>query len=346
MSSRKSPTAPLNRPNAMPKTSRAAFNRKLAAVDALRSQPVSRTSTDALRQALGDRNSYLVARAATVCADLRQDGLIPELLLAFERFFVDPVKSDPQCLAKHAIARALRDLSHHGAEAYQRGIVHVQLEPTWGGRADTAAALRGTCALGLSECPIDDFEILTYLTDALADADQAVRVDAALALEQLNRPEGALLLRLKLLVGDPAPAVLGQCFSSMLSLAPETAVSFVSRFLNSPSEDVQIEAASSLAQCRDPQAMRILREYWQNPLLSKDLRQALLINLGASPVPDAAEFLLEVVSLEVIALAQTALKALSTSRFHTEIRPRLATALDARDSYELNTNFAELFVAP
>src|SRR5262249_9631191 len=155
--------------------------------------------------------------------------------------------------------------------------------------------------------PIDDFEILTYLTDALADVDQSVRVDAALALEQLGRSEGALLLRLKLLLGDPAPAVMGQCFSSMLSLAPETAVSFISRFLSSPSEDVQIEAASALAQCRDPHAIRILRDYWQNPLLVQDLRQALLINLGASPVPDAAELLLEVVSLEPIALAQTAL---------------------------------------
>jgi HEAT repeats len=327
----------------MPSASRAAFNRKLAAVDALRSQPISRTTTDALRQALADRNSYLVARGAAVCADLRQDVLIPELLAAFDRFFHDPVKSDPQCLAKNAIARALRDLGHHGAEAYERGIVHVQLEPTWGGRADTAATLRGTCALALSECPIDDFEILTYLTDALADADQSVRVDAALAIEQLNRPEGALLLRVKLLVGDPAPQVMGQCFSSMLSLAPQTAVSFISRFLNSASEDIQIEAASALAQCRDPQAVRILRGYWENPLLSKDLRQALLINLGASPVPEAADFLLEVVGLEPVALALSAVKALANSRFRGDIRPRLAKAVEARDSDKLNALFAETF---
>jgi HEAT repeat protein len=323
--------------------SRIAFNRRLAALDALRSQPVTPTTTDELRKALGDRNSYLVARAAAVSADLHQDGLVPQLLAAFDRFFVDPVKTDPQCLAKNAIARALRQLGYPGADAYERGIAHVQMEPSWGGRVDTAATLRGTCALALSECPIDDFEILTYLTDSLADGEQAVRVDAALALEQLNRPEGALLLRLKLLIGDPVPAVMGQCFASMLNIAPQTAVSFIRHFLDSPSEDVRIEAASALAQCRDPQAVAVLREYWRNPLISKDLRQAVLINLGASPVPAAADFLLEVVSGEPIALATTALKALANSRFRNDIQPRLAEAISTRDSQELSAVFAATY---
>jgi hypothetical protein len=35
-----------------------------------------------------------------------------------------------------------------------------------GGRADTAVTLRGTCALGLADCELDDVTILTYLADA------------------------------------------------------------------------------------------------------------------------------------------------------------------------------------
>ena len=311
-----------------------AYRQKLSALDALRTAP-ELNAREQLRKALKDRNNYVVARAANVCADLHLDDLIQDLLVAFERFFVEPVKSDPQCLAKNALAAALRSLGHHGADAYLRGIGYVQLEPAWGGRADTAALLRGTCALALSECPIDDLEILTYLVDALADADRGVRVDAARAVEQVNRPEGALLLRLKLLIGDADPTVTGQCMESMLNLAPESAVSFISRFLSSNNPDVQLEAASALAQCRDARAIAILGEFWQNPLLAADLRQALLMSLGASPQPESADFLLEVVRREPIALATSALKALANSRFRSDARERATRVLAERDSREL-----------
>ena len=319
--------------------SKQAFKAKLDAVEGLRAHP----DREQLRKALRDRNNYLVARAADIAAEQGLDELIPDLLAAFERFFIDATRTDPQCLAKTALAKALRHLGHHGAPAYLRGIQHVQLEPTWGGRADTAAGLRGTCALALTDCALDDVEILTYLADALADPDNVVRIDAAMAIEQLNRPEGAILLRLKALTGDPDPLVMGQCFSSMLSLAPMGIVAFISRFLKSPSQDVQLEAASALAQCRDPEAMSVLREFWEGPLLSNDVRQALLVNLGASPLREAADFLLEIVADAPIALATGAVAALAASRFHTEVRARLAEVITKRDSAQLQVVFEEKF---
>ena len=241
---------------------RQAFDRKVEALESIRSAPHADAQRDQLSTALRERNNFLVARAATIAADLRFDELIPDLLAAYDRFFVDPAKSDPQCLAKHALAQALHSLGHHGADAYVRGIGHVQLEPAWGGRADTAASLRGACARALTDCFLDDLEILRYLTDGLADPETTVRIDAAIAIDQLNRPEGALLLRLKLLTGDES-AVMGQCCTSLLSLAPDDAVAFVSRFLHHAEVDVQVEAGSALAQCRDPQAIGVLREFWQ-----------------------------------------------------------------------------------
>jgi HEAT repeat protein len=322
---------------------RQAFATRLTALEALRTDPDLEATRDQLRKALQDRNNYLVARAAEIAADRHLEALLPELLAAFDRFFVDPVKSDPRCLAKTALARALRQLGHHGAPAYLRGIVHVQLEPTWGGRADTAGTLRGTCALALTECPLDDLEILTYLADALADADKAARIDAAMAIEQLNRAEGALLLRLKLLIGDPDSDVMGQCFSSMLSLAPIGVVAFISRFLHAGDEAVQLAAAGALAQCRDRQAIDVLRELWQDPLVSADVRTVVLINLGASPLREAADFLISVVATEPVALAGTALGALASSRFRSEVRPRLAAAVAERDSQQLRDLFAQQF---
>jgi HEAT repeat protein len=323
-----------------------AFERRLEALHALRSAPDSPATSARLREALNDRNNYLVGRAAELVAELKLDELIPELLAAFDRFFVDPVASDPHCLAKNAIANALRDLGHHGAPAFLRGIAHVQLEPTWGGRADTAAPLRATCALALADCILDDLEILTHLTDALADPDKLVRMNAAIAVEQLGRPEGALLLRLKLLTGDAEPDVLGQCCASLLSLAPQGALSFISRFLKSPDESVQFEAASALAQARDPEAIAILKEFWLESHLPLDLRQALLINLGASPIPESAEFLLSLVEHEPINVAASAITALANSRFRSDVYPRLSASVAGRDSSQLKSLFEQQFGHP
>jgi HEAT repeat protein len=321
---------------------RKAFERKVEGLQALRGAD-SQTARAALGAALRDRNNFLVARAAGIVAELRADALVPDLVAAFERFFVDPVKSDPHCLAKLAIAKALRELGHREAETFVRGVAHIQLEPAWGGRADTAAELRGTCLLALSETTLGDLQILSYLVDGLADPDSLVRTNAAMAIEQLNREEGALVLRLKLLIGDREPDVAGQCFTSYLSLAPQGAVSFVARFLRAESEDVQIEAASALAQSRDPQAIQILSDFWRDERVSIEVRRALLINLGASTLREAAEFLLNVVGRESVDLASTAVSALATGRYRAEMEPRVADLVAQRDSSTLSAQFAEQF---
>ncbi|HEY2596466.1 MAG TPA: HEAT repeat domain-containing protein [Chloroflexota bacterium] len=320
-----------------------AFDRKIEALDALRASTDAGATRQQLRKALTDRNNFLVARAAEIAADHRFEDLIPDLLATYDRFFVDPAKSDPHCLAKLALARSLHDLGHHGADAYVRGVTHVQLEPGWGGRADTAGPLRGACARALTDCFLDDLEILRYLTDALADPHKTVRIDAAIAIDQLNRPEGALLLRLRLLVGDSEAEVLGQCCTSLLSLAPDGAVDFVARFLRHADADVQIEAASALAQCRDAHAIDVLRAFWQGELLSVDLRRAILIGLGASPLRECAEFLLWVVASEPPTLAETAITALATSRFAAESQARAADALATRAIPALQKHFDEKF---
>ncbi len=322
---------------------RQALDRKIEALEALRTAAPADDAREQLRQGLKERNNFLVARAAEIAADGKYDDLIPDLLAAYDRFFVDAAKSDPHCLAKLALARALRELGHHQADAYVRGVTHVQFEPAWGGRADTAGSLRGTCARALTDCFLDDLEILRYLTDGLADPDKTVRIDSAIALDQLNRPEGALLLRLKLLIGDAETEVLGQCCTSLLGLAPDGGVSFVARFLHHADADMQIEAASALGQCRDPAAVDVLLAFWQEELLSLDLRRAILISLGASPLPESAEFLLSVISSEPPTLVETAITALATGRFAADSHPRAAEAVIARGVPSLERHFDEKF---
>lgn len=46
-------------------------------------------------------------------------------------------------------------------------------------------------------------------------------------------PECVLSFRLKVLAGDPEAEVIGQCFLSLIDLAPDESVAFVARFLES-----------------------------------------------------------------------------------------------------------------
>lgn len=289
--------------------SKQAFDAKIAALEALRATPGAASAP--LRKALAERNNYIVSKAASLAGDLLLSDLIPDLLAAFDRALRDGVKSDPQCWAKNAVAKALKDLSHHDAEVYLKGLRHVQKEPVWGGSVDTAATLRGTCVLALIDCQLDDLSMLTHLADALADPEKTVRVDAAVALSRAGIPEAAPLLRFKALTGDPEPEVIGQCLHSLLQMSPRDSVAFARRFLSHDhADDIRGEAASALAQSHDPAAVEALKKMW-SALLSTELRQALLTFLAASPQREASEFLFSLGTKE-------AREALKSSRYRDE----------------------------
>jgi hypothetical protein len=79
--------------------------------------------------------------------------------------------------------------------------------------------------------------------------------------------------------------------------------------------------------------------------LSIDVRRAILINLGASRLPESAEFLLAAVANEAPTLAETAISALAASRFGAEMRARAAEAVAARGDLGLQAHFDERFPA-
>src|SRR5262249_4827612 len=136
-----------------------------------------------LRKALLDRSNLVVAKAARIAGESLLRELMPDLLAAYGRLFDDPVKRDPQCWGKNAIAKALRERDYGEPAPFRRGARHVQMEPVWGGTQDTAGPLRGICLLALPGCSdIRREHIMRYLVDALAEADPAVRADAARAI--------------------------------------------------------------------------------------------------------------------------------------------------------------------
>src|SRR4051812_47104826 len=117
-----------------------AFEEQIALLEALR-QASEEARLDALRRGLGNRNNFLVAKAADLAREFNSMELIDDLLSAYERFFQNPEKTDPQCWAKNALSRALAAMEHQDVDVFLRGMRHIQMEPVYGGRSDTAGTL-------------------------------------------------------------------------------------------------------------------------------------------------------------------------------------------------------------
>ncbi len=250
----------------------------------------SAEAVPALRKALADRVNLVAAKAANIAADLPAPEVLPDLLRAFDRLFEDPVKRDPQCWGKNAIARALKDLGHRESPAFLRGAVHIQMEPVWGGQEDTAGPLRGICLLALPACPdLPREQVLRHMINALTEPAPTVRADAARALAEMQGDDCALLLRLKARSGDAEPAVTGQVLESLLALERRAALPFVRQFL-AAADAVAEEAALALGRSRQSDAVDVLLECWPEAR-GMEYRQALLRALSISRHDRAIEFL-------------------------------------------------------
>ena len=190
---------------------------KIAELKALQ-EDASPAAITILRNALADRTNHVIARAAEIVAKTGQQELARDLVTAFERLMIDPIKKDPGCVGKRALAEALVRLEYEDMDVFREGIDHSQLEPVWGGTADTAAPLRSACAIGLVRYA-GRVEVLNRCALLLVDRYKEARIGGIRAIAALAVPEGAALLRLKLLVGDTDSEVVGECCSALLQLA-------------------------------------------------------------------------------------------------------------------------------
>jgi len=310
-----------------------AFEEQVAALDALRQQPAENRMA-ALRKGLGQKNNFIVAKAADLIREFGLRDLEPDLLAAFDRFFDDAVKTDPQCWAKNAISRTLAAMELQDEQVFLRGMRHIQMEPVWGGSSDTAGTLRATCALALVQCrSLTERDLLAHLVELLADQDKTVRVEVVRGIEQVGSPSATLLLRLLAVLGSDEPEVLGACYGGILRIEGLRAIPWVRRFL-ATADDSAGEAALAIAGTHSPEALEVLREdfakaddpWWRSVLLS-----AIALTRQAA----ALEFLLELVrteSLDAEAVIEIILRSMPsqevTSRLEklTAGNPRLKRA--------------------
>ncbi len=311
----------------------------LAELAAVRADPAAGDAAAALRRALKGKSSHVAAKAARLAGELELPALVPDLLAAFDKLMVDAVKSDPGCAAKHAIADALYRLGACEAGVFLRGIRHRQMEPVWGGRTDTATALRGVCALGLVR--MNYREVLSELADLLADPEAPARADAARALAYSENELGAPLLRLKALLGDDDPSVVAECLTALLRLAPAASLPFVAQFLDRADAAQQEAAALALGGSRLPEAFDTLRQWWERTL-KPDLRRTALLAIAMLRRDEGIDFLLAQVAGDSGPSARDAVAALSLYRHDDSVAQRVRDAA-AQSAIDLRQVLAETF---
>jgi HEAT repeat protein len=310
--------------------------KQLEGLKALRSTALTEQSTALLKKSLTDKVNLVVAKAAQLCGELNAVNLLPDLKIAFERMF--EVK-DPQCWAKNALAKTLKDLGVLESAVFLRGIRYVQMEPVWGGSEDTAPTLRSTCAIGLTQCndiPRDD--VLRHLVDSLNDKIGTVRTDAVRSLEQMGGREVLLLLRLKARVGDIDPRVTGEVLEALLEMEGPTALSFVGEFLKHKDDEVSDEAALALGASRLPEAFSRLKQAWEDRPSPVFLRA-----MSASRLAEALDFLFGLLSEGRPRDAEEALHALELQKASEEIVKRVEQAVAARGDDRLQGIFSQRF---
>jgi HEAT repeat protein len=327
-----------------PASSSRGFDKELVGLEALSGALNAGSGPDAdqveqLRKALAHRNNFIVAKAAKLIADADLVVLLPEVLAAFDRFFIDAAKTDPQCWAKNALSKALVKLELRSKEAYLRGVRHHQLEPVWGGQSDTAGALRGTCIHALVACPgISDADLLTALLEPLADTDKTVRIEAARAIGQVGGASAALLLRLRALLGKDEPEVLGAVYSSLLAIEGTAAIPLVAKALEG-GDDTAAEAAFALADMRIAEALSALlsclragADAW--------FTSVLLCAIAMTRLPGAMDYLLATIARDARE-APDAIEAIGRTAPSLELRERVEKAVQQTDSMRLRQAFGQ-----
>ena len=293
-----------------------------------------------LRAHLKNRSNLVVAKAAKVVGELHLTKLTPELVAAFDRFWVNPAKLDKRCAAMTEIVNVLYEFDYTEPDFYLRGIGHVQKEASFGPPVDAAAKLRGMCAQGLLRTRHAD--AVARVVSLLVDDEAAARVGAVRALAANGGEAGVLLLRLKVLTGDEDPEIVGECFAGLMTAAPEQSVAFVASYMDADDEVIAEAAIWALGQSRQSSALGVLKEKWERTV-ERPVRKVLIAALASSRLEEGIDYLILQLQSADVRTADDILLALSRYAGGESVKHAIATALNERNEASVTKLFTQYF---
>jgi HEAT repeat protein len=319
---------------------RATLEEKLAGIAEMERQPFSPEIARELQARLADASNIVVARAAEAIGLHGGDDLIPILVNTFQTLIRQPAAADKNCYAKEAIIAALERLDSPDPDPYLLGIRHVQMEPVFGGRVDTAANLRGHCATALARMRYREAHYA--ITPLLVDPEPQTRRAGIKALAHLGDERSELLLRLKALMGDTEPGVLGECLSGLLELEPDHSLPFAADFLRSADAAIVEQAALALGGSHLDDAFTLLHQFWER---NSDfaLRKTLLLSIALIRSEEAFNYLLHVMQDEGGTVAVLACEALAIYGSDSKRRDQVAEVVERLRDARVTEAFREAF---
>ena len=258
-----------------------------------------------LLEALQDKSPYVAAQAAQALGakDGNGEGADDRAALAMTEHFAalceDGPKLDPGCHVRANLAFALGCLEYRPASDILRvGIQIVQVEAVGGVPFDTAAHLRGNCALALAQIRdpdcVRDIALLLFDRSGFAfvraPIDPTVKMEprkaAARALSLSGRLEARLPLTLKLVHPEnEEPEVLQECMTALVDLEDPHALEVLTPYLKHSDRRLAAYAALMIARTQLPGAAALLAD--AIPGFSGDALQAVVLALSTVRDPDA-----------------------------------------------------------
>lgn len=305
---------------------------KLAKIEALRHSQLTEADFEWFKNWLAKEKNFVVASIAKIVAQKELISLQDDLADTFDRFMQDPVRSDPGCTAKTEIAHTLQTLQYSRPGIFEKGISHFQLEPVYGGKEDTAAALRVNCALGLVQQNPPD--VAFYLADLLADPVRDARIGAVRAIAFSGQAFGAPLLRYAARVLENDPGLMYEIFAGLLTIDAQRSTQFVGVYLAHPSTAVRESAALALGENGTNEALQYLSSAWETSLDPAE-REIYLTALTLLRTDEAIDFLFSIIQHDPTARAEEALLAILTYLQDQSIFIRLKSVVENRNESRL-----------
>jgi HEAT repeat protein len=305
-----------------------------------------------LLEALADKSPYVAAQAAEALGDGADDGAALVMTETFGTLCEDGPKLDPGCHIRANLAFSLGRLEYRPAsEMLRLGIRITQIEPVGGVPFDTAAHLRGNCALALAQIRDPDCvrDIALLLFDrsgfafARAPIDPTIKMEprkaAARALSLSGRLEARLPLTLKLVHPEnEEPEVLQECMTALVDLEDPHALEALEPYLKHSDRRLAAYSALMIARTQSPGAAALLAD--AIPSFSGDALRAVVLALATVRAPEAYDQLhrlaqsdREAVRLAVIdalppdAASQTLLKKLAARDLSPKVKAAAKLAL-------------------
>lgn len=306
----------------------------------LAQEPSSTAGVKEIARALRLKNNHIVAAAASVAETWREASCVDALAAAFEHFMTDPVKRDPGCVAKLAIVQALREIEHLREDLLLHAARHVQPEPVYCGREDTAAPLRVAAASALAELLHPDADFV--LADLIQDPEPRAREGATHILGELGGRTAQLLLRTKARASDPDAFITGTYLEALMKIDGEGSLDFVAEFLQDDEPAIVEQAALAIGEAHLPESFPRLRKAYDAYIQDGD-REPLLLGMALTRAEESVAFLIDLVRDGRASMAVAAIKALELHKGDTARAQEVVKAAENRTEPDVRQAVAQHF---